>query len=287
MTIHQKTKVKDWQTEIKPQWCPGCTYFADLQAIYKVIIDLNFDPTNFVLIGGIGCTGRITSYVNTYTIHTLHGRPLPVALGFKLANPKMNVIVVSGDGDLFAIGGTHFIHTARKNIDITVIMFDNFVYGLTKGQASPTSPLNLQTPTTPTGVKETPINPLVIAISSGATFVAQAFALDVNDTFNIIKQAINHKGFSFVNILSPCITYYRMEDLKSFKSKIKKLENHDFNDINLALSRAFSDHFSVGIFYKKEDKTYEEQILNGNVPIDVDIKVLPKEKIQKMIDSYS
>ncbi|MFN3995363.1 MAG: 2-oxoacid:ferredoxin oxidoreductase subunit beta [bacterium] len=275
---------KGLQTEVKPQWCPGCTYYADLQAIYKTFIDMGFDETNLVLVGGIGCTGRITSYVNLYTIHTLHGRPLPVALGFKMANPEMNVVVVSGDGDLLSIGGTHFIHTARRNLDITVIMFDNFVYGLTKGQVSPTSPHNLVTPTTPKGNYDEPVNPVSLALISGATFVAQTFALDVNYTFKIIKEAIEHKGFSFVNILSPCITYYRAEDVKTFKNKVKNLEEQYLTDLPRAVYNSTVYEYYVGVFYKVEKPTFNESVLKGNVP--VKSTLYQPDKIKKIINLY-
>ncbi|MEN3015113.1 MAG: thiamine pyrophosphate-dependent enzyme [bacterium] len=276
---------KQLQTEIKPQWCPGCTYFADLQSIYKTFADMGFDETNLVLIGGIGCTGRITSYINVYTIHTLHGRPLPVALGFKLSNPLMNVVVVSGDGDLISIGGTHFIHTARKNIDITVIMFDNFVYGLTKGQVSPTSPHGLVTPTTPKGNFDEPVNSVTLALTAGATFVAQCFALDINKTFNIIKEAIQHKGFSFVNILSPCITYYRDEDVKTFKNKIKELDEQYTNDLCKAIYKSTEYRYYTGVFYKENKPTFESSALNGNIPVQSEL--YQQEKVKKLLRSYT
>ncbi|MCS7165399.1 MAG: 2-oxoacid:ferredoxin oxidoreductase subunit beta [Candidatus Calescibacterium sp.] len=277
--------MKQLQTEKKPQWCPGCTYFADLQAIYKAFHEMGFDETNLVLIGGIGCSGRITSYINLYTIHTLHGRPLPVALGFKLANPTLNVVVVSGDGDLLSIGGTHFIHTARKNIDLTVLMFDNFVYGLTKGQVSPTSPHNLVTSTTPRGNVDEPVNPVSLALTSGATFVAQTFALDVNKTFNIIKEAIRHRGFSFVNILSPCITYYRAEDVKNFRNKIRDLEEQYLQDLPRAIYNSTSYPYYTGVFYKVDKPTFEEKVLNGHIPIKSEL--LQKEKIKNLLVGYS
>lgn len=277
--------IKVLQTEIKPQWCPGCTYYADLQAIYKAFAAMGFNEENLVLIAGIGCTGRITSYINLYTIHTLHGRPLPVALGFKLANPKLNVVVISGDGDLISIGGTHFIHSARKNIDITVIMFDNFVYGLTKGQVSPTSPHNLITPTTPEGNLDEPINPISLALISGATYVAQTFALDVNHTFKIIQEAIEHKGFSFVNILSPCITYYRAEDLKTFKNKIKPLPEEYLNDLPKAIYNSTSYEYYTGVFYKVIKPTFENSVLNGILPIDSPLK--QDEKIRRVLKKYA
>jgi 2-oxoglutarate ferredoxin oxidoreductase subunit beta len=276
--------LKDLQTDIKPQWCPGCTYFADLQSIYKTFLDMGFDETNLVVVGGIGCTGRITSYVNFYTIHTLHGRPLPVALGLKLANPSLNVVVISGDGDLLSIGGTHFIHTARRNLDLTVIMFDNFVYGLTKGQVSPTSPHNLVTSTTPKGNFDEPVNPISLALISGSTFVAQTFALDINNTFNVIKEAISHKGFSFVNILSPCITYYRMEDVKTFRQKVKVLPEQYLDNLTRALEISSSYEYYTGVFYKVQKTTFDELVLNGNLPIKSEL--FQKDKIKKMLRYY-
>jgi len=276
--------LKDLQTEIKPQWCPGCTYFADLQSIYKTFLDMGFDETNLVVVGGIGCTGRITSYVNFYTIHTLHGRPLPVALGLKLANPSLNVVVISGDGDLLSIGGTHFIHTARRNLDLTVIMFDNFVYGLTKGQVSPTSPHNLVTSTTPKGNFDEPVNPISLALISGSTFVAQTFALDINNTFNVIKEAISHKGFSFVNILSPCITYYRMEDVKTFRQKVKVLPEQYLDNLTKALEISSSYEYYTGVFYKVQKTTFDQLVLNGNLPIKSEL--FQRDKIKKMLRYY-
>ncbi|MFN3478231.1 MAG: thiamine pyrophosphate-dependent enzyme, partial [bacterium] len=186
--------------------------------------------------------------------------------------------------DGFAIGGGHIPHIARRNPDIVYIILDNAIYGLTKGQVSPTSPHNLVTPTTPKGSYDEPVNPVSLALISGATFVAQTFALDVNCTFKIIKEAIDHKGFSFVNILSPCITYYRAEDVKTFKDKVKSLEEQYLTDLPRAVYNSTVYEYYVGVFYKVEKPTFNESVLRGNVP--VKSPLYQADKIRKIINLY-
>ena len=182
-------KPNDFKSELKPIWCPGCGDFGVLASLYRSMADLDLDPSQTVIVSGIGCSSRLPHFASTYGIHTLHGRPLPVAMGVKLANPELTVIAVGGDGDGFAIGAGHFPHAARRNVDITYLVMDNEIYGLTKGQASPTSLYEQKAPSTPFGNPEDPLNPLALAISAGASFVARGASFNTKALTELITQA--------------------------------------------------------------------------------------------------
>ncbi len=198
-------KPSDFKSELKPIWCPGCGDFGVLASLYRSMADLDLDPTQTVVVSGIGCSSRLPHFVSTYGIHTLHGRPLPVAMGVKLANPELTVIAVGGDGDGFAIGLGHFPHAARRNVDITYLVMDNEIYGLTKGQASPTSLFQQKAPTTPFGNPEDPLNTLAFALSAGASFVARGASFNTKALTELITQAIEHKGFAYINAVYPVV----------------------------------------------------------------------------------
>jgi len=199
---------QSYKTDEHPIWCPGCGDFGVLASLYNSLAGLKIQPKDLVVVSGIGCSGRTPGFIKSYGFHTLHGRVLPVALGVKLANPALHVIGVGGDGDGFAIGGGHIPHAARRNPDLAYLIMDNSTYGLTKGQYSPTSPPGFQAGSTPYGNIEQPLNPLAMLIAYGATFVAQGYSGKPRELADLITRAIEHQGFAFVNILSPCITFY-------------------------------------------------------------------------------
>ncbi len=215
---------------------------------------------------GIGCSGNGTNFLKTYAFHALHGRALPVATGAKLANHKLNVIAMAGDGDGVGIGGNHFIHTCRRNINLTYIMHDNQVYGLTTGQAAPTSDKGFQTKSTPGGTLEAPVNPVALALASGATFVARGFSGDVKHLSGLFIEAIRHRGFSFVDVLQPCVTFNKKNTYNWFRERIYNLQQEeDFTNTDLieALKRAKEhkeDRIPIGIFYQEQKPLYEDSL---------------------------
>jgi 2-oxoglutarate ferredoxin oxidoreductase subunit beta len=262
------TTLKEYRMDIQPNWCPGCGDFSVLAAIQKVAVNLGIEPHNMALISGIGCSGRISGYVNVYSLHSMHGRALPVAQGVKLANPNLNVICAGGDGDGFGIGLNHFAHAARRNIDITYIVMDNQIYGLTKGQMSPTSPQGMETKSSPSGNPEQPINPLQMALASGSSFIAQAFSGDVKQLMSLIQQGMEHKGFSFINVFSPCVTFNKILSYDFLKNNLINLdEKENFDPANKGMAFNIVEETAsmfTGILYKKERKTFTESLPKGS-----------------------
>jgi len=246
---------------VKITWCPGCGNFAIMNAFIRAILELEFKIKDIVVITGIGCHGRLHEYLRLNSFHTIHGRVLPLAIGIKLANKDLLVIGFSGDGDAYAIGINHFIHAARRNVDIKYIVHNNMVFGLTRGQVSPTSPLGLKTKSTPEGNFVRPINPIALALIAGATFVARGFTGDIEHLTTVLKQALLHRGFAFIDILQPCVTFYNT--LPMLRRKVYKLEEsgHDISNFDEAMDRALeSDKIPIGVFYKVRRPTFEEQI---------------------------
>lgn len=254
---------QQYKTDEHPIWCPGCGDFGVLSSLYNSLAGLKINPDNLVVVSGIGCSGRTPGFVKSYGFHSLHGRVLPVALGVKLANPALEVIGVGGDGDGFAIGGGHIPHAARRNPDITYIVFDNSTYGLTKGQYSPTSPLGFKAGSTPYGNIERPINPLATVIGYGATFVGQGYSGKPRELAELITAAIQHKGFAFLNVISPCITFYNTYKIVPTRlSEVPK--EHDVASRAKAFELALhTDKTYLGVFYRTQEPTFEEQV--GNV----------------------
>jgi 2-oxoglutarate ferredoxin oxidoreductase subunit beta len=244
-------KPNDFKSELKPIWCPGCGDFGVLASLYRSMADLDLDPSQTVIVSGIGCSSRLPHFASTYGVHTLHGRPLPVAMGVKLANPELTVIAVGGDGDGFAIGAGHFPHAARRNVDITYLVMDNEIYGLTKGQASPTSLYEQKAPSTPFGNPEDPLNPLALAISAGASFVARGASFNTKALTELITQAIEHKGFSYIDAMSPCTTFNNTQE--SWKESVTEVApDHDVTNRTQAFDLALRGGFALGILYRQE-----------------------------------
>ena len=271
---------KDYKSTVPPTWCPGCGDYGVLNAAYRAFAELKLDLSNTVLVSGIGCSSRFPYFVNTYGMHTAHGRALPVAAGVKLANPNLEVLVFGGDGDGFSIGGGHVPHVVRKNTNLTYVMMDNAIYGLTKGQVSPTSQNGMVTVTTPYGAPDYPVNPLAYVLTYGATFVAQAYSSKPKLLQELIIKAVQHKGFSFINVISPCPTFNKINTFDSYKGNVDELpENHDVTDlsnaIKLAVESKNAGRVLQGIFYQVEKPTLVENLTairkkaNGDFNYDV------------------
>ncbi|AGZ26611.1 MULTISPECIES: 2-oxoacid:ferredoxin oxidoreductase subunit beta [Staphylococcus] len=256
---------KDFRNNVKPNWCPGCGDFSVQAAIQKAAANVGLEPEEVALITGIGCSGRLSGYINAYGVHAIHGRALPLAQGVKMANKDLTVIASGGDGDGYAIGMGHTIHALRRNMNMTYIVMDNQIYGLTKGQTSPSSAVGFVTKSTPKGNIEKNVAPLELALSSGATFVAQGFSSDIKALTKLIEDAINHDGFSFVNVFSPCVTYNKINTYDWFKenlTSIDDIENYDPTNKQLAIQTVLEHESLVkGIVYQDtETPSYESQI---------------------------
>lgn len=251
-----------FKSEIDPDWCPGCGDFGVLRALQIALAELGIRPEQSLVCSGIGCSSNLPGFIHAYGFHGLHGRSVPVAVGAKLANPDLTVVITGGDGDGYGIGVGHFIHAARRNIDITYIVMDNQIYGLTTGQVSPTSELDVRTKSTPEGNIEVPINPLALAMSAGATFVARGFSGEAKHLTEVLKRAILHKGFSLVDVFSPCVTYNKQNTYPWFKERVYRLEEtgYDISDLNAALAKswAWGAEIPIGVFYTVHRPTYED-----------------------------
>ncbi|MCD8510890.1 MAG: 2-oxoacid:ferredoxin oxidoreductase subunit beta [Bacillus sp. (in: Bacteria)] len=244
----------------QPTWCPGCGHFSIMAGIQKSIISLGYEPHEFAIISGIGCSGKVSEYVRTNGYHTIHGRSLPVAQGTKMGNPDLKVIASGGDGDGYGIGLGHFVHASRRNIDMTYIVMDNNIYGLTKGQTSPRSAHGFVTKTTKDGNKEYPVDPISTSIANGATFVAQGFAGDIKQMNDIIARAVEHKGFAHVNIFSPCVTFNKINTYDFYKDNLTKFEE-PFNTREEALAAVRSHQGLVtGVLYEEDRAHYQEKL---------------------------
>jgi 2-oxoglutarate/2-oxoacid ferredoxin oxidoreductase subunit beta len=256
--IPKPIAMADFKGKVDPDWCPGCGDFGVLAAVQKALVELQIPKHGVATISGIGCSSNFPGFIDTYGMHTLHGRSLAVATGFKLANHAMTVLVTGGDGDGFGIGGNHFMHTTRRNVDLTYIVMDNQIYGLTTGQTSPTSRLGMKTKSMPYGNIENPINPLSIALAAGATFVARGFSADQKHLTELIKRGIQHKGFSFIDVFSPCVTYNHDNTFLWFKPRVKKLEDnpeYDPTDWGAAMEKSlmWGDEIPIGRFFERTD----------------------------------
>ncbi|VAV92591.1 2-oxoglutarate/2-oxoacid ferredoxin oxidoreductase, beta subunit [hydrothermal vent metagenome] len=251
----KKLKASDYKSDLKPVWCPGCGDYHVLLSITQALAKLKLEPENVAVISGIGCSSRIPAYTNAYGFHTIHGRGLAVATGVKVARSELTVIAAGGDGDGFSIGGNHFLHACRRNADMTYIVMDNEVYGMTKGQPSPTTDPEWDSALSPGGTGLSPFHPLVIALASGANFIARTFSGDVRGTATIIADAIEHPGFSFVQILSPCVTF--RPDQKAWKKRVHKAMVDETDDPARAARRLMSDDgFNTGVLYRGSRKPY-------------------------------
>jgi 2-oxoglutarate ferredoxin oxidoreductase subunit beta len=279
----QAPKPKDYKSHVKPTWCPGCGDYGVLASLYQAMSRLELDPANTLVVSGIGCSSRLPFFVKTYGFQTAHGRVLPVAIGAKIANPDLTVIAVGGDGDGFSIGGGHLAHAVRRNPDITYVVMDNNIYGLTKGQTSPTSPLGLKTKSTPNGSSDAPINPMAWVLASGISFAARGFSGNPKHLTDLIVQGIQHPGMAFIQTMSPCPTFYNTFDL--WRPRIEDLpEAHDPADRMQALAQAFRhDSIPVGLFYREIRPTLESHTRVTEHPLKGDSRDFD---VQALLESY-
>ena len=243
---------KDFQGDVRPDWCAGCGDYGVLSSLQNAYAKLGKGNHEHLTVSGIGCSSNLPGYIQTYGMHTLHGRSLAVATGAKLANHEMNVVVTGGDGDGYGIGGNHFIHTMRKNIDLLYIVMDNQIYGLTIGQASPTSLMDMKTKSTPFGNIEAPLNPIAMAIVTGATYVARGFSGNPRQLAELMYNGMQHKGFALIDVFSPCITFNRDNTTAFFKQRVQELEDHDPSNKAAALEQAvkWGDEIPIGLLYQ-------------------------------------
>jgi 2-oxoglutarate/2-oxoacid ferredoxin oxidoreductase subunit beta len=246
-----------------PDWCPGCGDFGVLKAVKMAAGKAGVASKDLVVVSGIGCSSNLPGYVHSYGVHSLHGRAVAVATGIKLANTGLQVVITGGDGDGYGIGIGHFIHAMRRNLDLTYVVMDNQIYGLTTGQASPTTMKEMRTKSTPRGNVELPINPIALALVSGATYIARGFSGEPNHMADLIAGGIRHKGFALIDAFSPCVTYNKLNTYAWFKKRVYKLEsepNYDATNVRAALEKSFEwdDRIPLGVFYRDDQPTYED-----------------------------
>lgn len=264
---------KDYKSEVKPTWCPGCGDFGVLNATYRGLANLKLSPEQTVVVSGIGCSSRFPHFMKTFGIHSVHGRALPLAQGMKMARPDLTIVAVGGDGDMFSIGAGHLVHAALRNIDITVVVMDNEIYGLTKGQTSPTSPHGHVTKSTPYGLLASQFNPVATALSLNVSFVARGYSAKPKELASLIEQGVMHKGFSFIHALSPCPTFYNTFDAWDASVTYIPTE-HDQHNRMEALGYAMDPEKQfMGIFYQEDRPTMDEaahQLMQQSKTFDID-----------------
>lgn len=258
---------KDFRNNIKPNWCPGCGDFSIQAAIQRAAANVGLEPEKLAIVSGIGCSGRISGYINAYGFHGVHGRSLPIAQGLKMANRELTVIASGGDGDGFAIGMGHTIHSIRRNINITYIVMDNQIYGLTKGQPSPRSAEGFKTKNAPAGTIETALAPLELALAAGATFVAQSFSSNLKQLTSVIEEGIKHDGFSFINVFSPCVTFNKINTYDWFKEhvvEVETVENYDTSNRIMAMTKLMeTEGMLTGLIYQDKIKKGYQNYISG------------------------
>ena len=250
-------EVKDFKSEVHPDWCPGCGDFGVLTSLYQACAQLQIQPHELMVVSGIGCSSNLPGFIRSYGAHTLHGRLLPFATGCKLANQGMTVIGTGGDGDGYGIGLNHFIQAMRRNIDVTYIVMNNEIYGLTTGQVSPTSETGMKTKTSPFGNLEGMLNPMALAMAAGCGFVARGFSGQPKHLVELYKAGIQHKGFALIDVFSPCVTFNKLNTYQYFRERIYKLEDeeHDTSSFHAAMDKAleWNPRIPIGLLYQNPD----------------------------------
>ena len=277
-------QAKDYKSELKPIWCLGCGDFGVVQAIYRALASIGRAPHEIAFVSGIGCSSRIPGYTTAYGFNSVHGRALPIAQGIKLARPELLVLAAGGDGDGFSIGGGHVAHAIRRNIDITYIVMDNQIYGLTKGQLSPTSPRGLTTASSVYGSLEDPVNPLSYVLGYGARFVAQGTPADMAGLATLIEEGIRYPGFAFINVQSPCITFGQPDaQLKAHKTGMVSLASKGHNPADkvkaFELSQDYGRTLYTGVFYREDSEapSYEQAVVERQKTLAA--RAVPRERI--------
>jgi 2-oxoglutarate/2-oxoacid ferredoxin oxidoreductase subunit beta len=253
-TAPRKTDMKDFKSEVRPDWCPGCGDFGVLNALQRACAELEIQPHELMVVSGIGCSSNLPGFFRSYGVHSLHGRSLPFATGAKLANHAMTVIATGGDGDGYGIGLNHFIQAMRRNINLTYIVMNNEVYGLTTGQVSPTSETGMKTKTTPHGNLEGMLNPLALALAAGCGYIARGFSGDVKPLVKLYQEGIQFPGFALIDVFSPCVTFNKQNTYPWFRERVYRLEDkrHDPTDFHAAMDRAleWGEKIPIGLFYR-------------------------------------
>ncbi|PFG06638.1 2-oxoacid:ferredoxin oxidoreductase subunit beta [Bacillus sp. es.034] len=283
---------KDFRNNVKPNWCPGCGDFSVQAAIQRASANVGLDPEQLAVVSGIGCSGRISGYINSYGFHGIHGRSLPIAQGLKMANKDLTVIASGGDGDGFAIGLGHTIHAIRRNVDVTYIVMDNQIYGLTKGQTSPRSSAGFKTKSTPQGSIEQALAPMEMALSAGATFVAQSFSSDLKELTALIEAGLNHKGFSLINVFSPCVTYNKINTYDWFKENLTKLadvEGYDPSNREQAMNTLMEkDGLVTGLIYQNKEQPSYQDLVSGysEEPLSTHDLRLDESKFDELVKEF-
>lgn len=290
--VEHSSSIKAFRVDDRPTWCPGCGDYTVLASLQKAVSNLGLSPENVVLSTGIGCSGKISQHFGAYGFHGLHGRSLPIAQGVQLSNPNLTVIAAGGDGDGYGIGLGHFLHALRRNVNITYIVMDNNIYGLTTGQLSPTSAKGFRSKTSPYGSAENPVRPIYLALAQGGSFIAQAFSGDVKEMTEIFEAAIAHRGFSLVNSFSPCVTFNKINTYDWFKEHLVKLsELPDYAPKTHAEALQFIDQYGglvTGIIFRQEDRrAYHEEDLRGErvMPFESSLD-LPQEEREMILTNY-
>jgi 2-oxoglutarate ferredoxin oxidoreductase subunit beta len=262
---------KDFATATPSWWCPGCGDFGVLASLKSACAELNLNPKDVAFVSGIGCSGKISGYLHSYAFHGVHGRALPVATAVKLANNGLTVIAAGGDGDGFAIGAGHFLHAVRRNPNVTYIVMDNQTYGLTKGQSSPTSDLGYVTGTSPGGNPDAPLNGMAVALSAGGTFIARGFSAQPKKLIELIKAAIEHPGFSVVEVMSPCVTYNKHNTFAWFKENVfdvTQIEGYDNTNRQHAFEALTAEgKIPLGIIYQSQRAAFDDLVLGDKPPL--------------------
>jgi len=284
---------KDFDGRVNPDWCPGCGDFGVLNALKTALAELNLRPHQVVTVSGIGCSSNLPGYLNTYGMHTLHGRSLPVATGVQLANHELKVVVTGGDGDGYGIGGNHMVHAMRRNLDLLYIVMDNQIYGLTTGQTSPTSVQGMKTKSTPNGNLDHPINPIPLAIISGATYVARGFSANQAQLVELIKGGLQHRGFALIDVFSPCVTYNHDNTFQWFRPRVKPVSElgHDPQDLHAAIDRGlqWGEEIPTGLIYQRQDRlplhAQEPALQNG--PLAFQEPRLEADKWQQLVAEFT
>ena len=257
-------RIKDYESSYKNQWCPGCGNFGILEAMKAALVSLKIPPEQLLIVSGIGQAAKTPHFLKCNMFHALHGRALPLATGAKMANHNLKILVNSGDGDCYGEGGNHFMHAIRRNVDLTLLVHNNKTYGLTKGQASPTSDFGMVTPLQLHGVISESFNPLAVALSLGAGFVARGFSGNMEHLSRLIQEGISHKGFSLIDILQPCVSYNRINTYDWYKKKVYDLFEENYVPDNfekaMNLARQWDEKIPIGIIYKEEKPTFTDRI---------------------------
>ncbi len=284
--------ISTYESVVEPDWCPGCGDFGVLRSLEIAAGRLGIQPKDMVVVSGIGCSSNLPGFIHTYGVHSLHGRAVAVATGVRLANHNLKVVITGGDGDGYGIGIGHFIHAMRRNLDLTYIVMNNQIYGLTTGQASPTTMKEVRTKSTPLGNIEMPINPVALALVSGATYVSRGFSGENKQLSDIIAGAIAHKGFSLVDVFSPCVTYNHVNTYDYFRKRVYKLEaepDYDSSNAQMAFEKSFEwgERIPLGVFYRDEQPTYEDlepALQNG--PLVEQEMGLSKEMFDELMEEF-